>query len=434
MGNYFGTDGIRGEVGKNLTLKMAYAIGQSLKTVFNPSTIVIGKDTRESSELLAQHIASGAMAKGIDVIDAGVVSTPMIAYYAKTNQMIGIMITASHNPYHDNGIKLFNKGLKLTHEEELKIESYFTKDLFESASPYGTYKVSDKVDEAYIAYIESLPLLKTYQNVLFDSANGANVHVSQRLMSHYTKSYTQIGNTPNGKNINLQCGSTHLEHLKAHMNETYDVGFSFDGDGDRVLMIDAQGKVYDGDMIIYLIAKYLKSQDALTHNTVVLTKMSNPGIIKALNDEGIKVVKTDVGDKYVQAEMATSGYVLGGENSGHIIYSDFLSTGDGLLVALLLLTILEREGKSLKALTKTISMYPQKMVNIKNVDKAVLNNDTIQALIESTKKAFKADYLVLVRPSGTEPLIRVTLSHKDEQLLDQQMDALVNTIKTLGAV
>jgi len=434
LGNYFGTDGIRGEVGKNLTLKMAYAIGQSLKTVFNPTTIVIGKDTRESSELLAKHIASGAMAKGIDVIDAGVVSTPMIAYYAKAHQMIGIMITASHNPYHDNGIKLFNKGLKLTHEEELNIEAYFTKDLFESASPYGSYTVSDTVSEAYITYIQTLPLLKTHQIVLFDSANGANVHVSQRLMSHYTKSYTQVGNTPNGKNINFNCGSTHLDYLQNHINETYDVGFSFDGDGDRVLMMDAQGKVYDGDMIIYLIAKYLKSQDALTHNTVVLTKMSNPGIIKALNDEGIKVVKTDVGDKYVQAEMAASGYVLGGENSGHIIYSDFLSTGDGLLIALLLLTILETEGKSLKALTENIAMYPQKMVNIKNVDKAVLNHTTVKALIDEVKTTFKEDCLVLVRPSGTEPLIRVTLSHKDEQLLDQKMDALVQTIKTLGDV
>jgi len=431
MGKYFGTDGIRGEVGKDLTLKMAYAIGKSLKDIFNPKTIVIGKDTRESSQTLAMHIASGAMSCGIDVIDAGVVSTPMIAYFSKTKQMIGIMITASHNPFHDNGIKLFNKGVKLTEQEERNIEAYFDHITFDYKGA-GSFTESNEVINTYLEFIHALPLKKTYKSVLIDSANGANTLIASRLMSAYTKSFSQIGNTPNGKNINLNCGSTHLEHLKKHMNASYDIGFSFDGDGDRVLVMDHEGNPYDGDMIIYIIARYLKSINKLTHNTVVLTKMSNPGIVKALKAHNIKTLRVDVGDKYVHQALTKHNYVIGGENSGHIIYKDFLDTGDGLLIALLLLTILEESNQSLKALTSDVVFYPQKMVNIKNVDKNLVTHELVVQKMTEVKKTLGDDALILLRPSGTEPLIRVTLAHKDETLLDQTMEEIVTLIQSLG--
>ncbi len=433
MGKYFGTDGIRGVAGETLTPSFSYRVGQSLKKVFDPKQIVIGKDTRESSDVLALSIATGALEAGTDVLYAGTVSTPMVAHYAKEEGIIGVMITASHNPYQDNGIKVFDKGYKLSEKAESDIEAFLDSEETLRTGRYGVFRMNKSVTKAYEKLFETLNLEKANLQIAIDTANGATYEIAKKIFKPLADEHVQIGNMPNGRNINLECGSTDLKAIieTAAKNKS-DIAFSFDGDGDRVLVVDHRENVYDGDLIVYIIATYLKKQNLLNKNTVVLTKMSNPGILRALKDQGIKVVQTDVGDKYVQAEMLKNDYTVGGENSGHIILNHLLQTGDGMLAAAYILKILHETRRTIASLVKDVEIYPQKTENVKNVDKKVVENKRLKQATKDVKKKFGADSLLLVRPSGTEPVVRITASHKDEAILDEAIETLKTIIVEEG--
>ncbi|WP_162163932.1 phosphoglucosamine mutase [Acholeplasma hippikon] len=432
---YFGTDGIRGKAFHFLDAKLAFKLGQAIAKKFNPKEVVIGEDTRQSSSMLAYGVAYGLALAGVDVKMAEVVSTPMIAYYSKVNQMIGVMVTASHNPHEDNGLKVFKSGYKMLDEEELALESYIDDDKILKADTIGKIIVSDEIENLYSKVYETLNIPQINLNIAYDSANGATYKIAKKIIEKYSLKSKQTGNTPDGLNINLNCGSTHLEEIKKLISEERaDIGLSFDGDGDRLLVVGKEGEVYDGDMIVYIIAKYLKSVGKLKYETVVLTQMSNPGILKAFRDLGIKVSQTPVGDKYVSHEIVTNDYTIGGENSGHIILNDLLPSGDGLFAAMYLLKVLAENNLGLIDYTSEVEMYPQKLVNIKNVNKEVLKTEEIKTLLNEVKEELGQDALLLVRPSGTEPLVRVTISCKNEQQLDKLMDRIVSKIKEVGAI
>src|SRR5690554_4801650 len=301
---YFGTDGIRGKGFTELSASLAFHLGNALKEALNNDTVVIGLDTRSSSPMLAHMVASGALLAGLDVYFAGILSTPMIAHYSKLKNIIGIMITASHNPYMDNGIKVFNKGYKSEEEVELIIEDYIINERIYRGESYGTFRLTDDVEKEYFKLIDKLDLKESNLKLVYDSANGANYLIANKIISKYYPKSIQINNKPDGLNINLNSGSTHLESIKEYITtNNMDLGFAYDGDGDRVIMVGSDGTVYDGDFIILLIAKYLKNHNLLTNNGVVVTKMTNPGILKAFKENNINYVITDVGDKYVYAAM-----------------------------------------------------------------------------------------------------------------------------------
>lgn len=435
MGKYFGTDGIRGVAFEKLNAELAFKVGLAIGKVVKPKQIVIGTDTRQSNNMLAYSLASGAMSQGVDVLFAGVVSTPMIAYYSEMHQIIGVMITASHNPYYDNGIKIFDKGFKTVDELELKIEAVMDHGPFDVLDKWGNLTLTEEVEKLYLAFYEKLGLKPSKLSIVYDSAHGASYQISNKLFNKYHKHTHQINNQPDGLNINVECGSTHMEMIaNVVKSRKADIGFAFDGDADRCLVVNSKGEVVDGDQMIYLFATYLKSKGELPKNHVVLTKMSNPGMLKKLKDNGISYSLTDVGDKYVFKEMNDHGYGLGGEASGHIILNHIMHSGDGVLSALYLLKIIEESGKTLDELLGEIKLYPLKMINIKNVDKGVLKRDSVINLLEDVKKILNDDYLLLVRPSGTEPLIRVTMSYQDEKVLDREINRIVELIKKEGSV
>lgn len=426
----FGTDGIRGEYGVSLTDSVAYKLGQSLGKVLNVKRLVVGMDTRKSSQSLADNVIEGARKAGVDVMFAGIVSTPLISHYSRLKNVAGVMITASHNPYQDNGLKVFQSGEKCSLEEELAIERFINSyDIFE-AETYGEIYSGEDVLDAYLDLIESMDLYETELKIGLDSANGANYLIARGIFQDLSDEISQIGCDPTGENINLGVGSTHIEAIQKLVKEdNLDIGFTFDGDGDRVLVVDNEGTLYDGDQIIYIIANYLKQLGLLKKDTVVLTKMSNLGIIHAFNKNGINVVLTDVGDKYVLREMKENDYSLGGENSGHVIYRKYLETGDGLLIALLLLKIVVDQQTTLKELTKDIKMWPQVLKNLKNVDKRVLELDPVKDKVNSIKNTLGNNGKVFLRPSGTEPVIRITISCKTQDLVDKYMNEIIKVIE-----
>ena len=432
MGNYFGTDGVRGEAGSVLNAELAFKLGYHLEKVLKKPLVVIGYDTRESSEMLAYSLASGVMASGADVLMAGVVSTPMIAYYTKAKQLTGIMITASHNPYPDNGIKVFHQGYKLTEKEEDELEAYLDKPMPSQKQRFGSIKHDNDVQTYYKNLYKDLALEPINISVGYDSANGANCFIANNIIGSICDESVQINHEPNGRNINAECGSMHLDAIKTLIREKqFDIGLSFDGDGDRVLVIDHNQTFYDGDLIVYAIAKYLKSKNKLNKNTVVLTHMSNLGILQAFKELGIKTVLTPVGDKYVTEAIIKNGYSLGGENSGHIILNDYIHTGDGLFVGVFLLNILQELKVTLKSYLSDITMYPQTMVNIKDVNRSVLDTNAYKQLEREAKKILGNDAKLLVRPSGTEPVIRVTISHRESDTVDQVIKLLVDGIQNI---
>ncbi|MFH1693621.1 MAG: phosphoglucosamine mutase [Bacillota bacterium] len=432
MGKYFGTDGIRGVAFEKLNSELAYKVGQGLVHTFQPKWVVIGMDTRSSSPMLAYSIANGILALGVDVLFAGVVSTPMIANYSKVKSIIGVMITASHNPFMDNGIKIFNQGYKSNDEDELKIEAFI--DFGElSYQRFGNLVLSNEIKEEYLKIYEKMDLTETRLKVGFDSANGANYLISKEIFNKASPKAIQISNQPDGQNINLGCGSTHIENIQELVKrEKLDIGFSFDGDGDRIIVVDQSQSVYDGDLIIYMISKYLKKKNLLNKNTIVLTKMSNPGILKALKDQGISYSLTEIGDKYVFKELFTHDYSIGGESSGHVILTHLLHSGDGLLVAIYLLKILSEWNVTLEELVCDVELYPYQLTNIKGIKKSVLELKSVQAKIKSIRDRLGENALLLVRASGTEDLIRVTISLKDELLMKSLTTKLVSFIQKEG--
>ena len=432
MKRFFGTDGIRSNSEFFFENKFSYRVGRAIAKTFKIKEIVIGCDTRESSEAIVNELSLGLQSLGVDVYFQEHATTPMISYYSKQKKMIGIMITASHNPYHDNGIKIIDKGSKTTEEIELEIERYIDAEI-QGEHSGGSFIKTNEPMTLYLSFFEQLNLHVNDMNVAIDCAHGASHIVVQKIIDKYLPKSTAYNVKPNGKNINASVGSTHLEFLKSVI-QNHDIGFALDGDADRCLVVDHQGNIIDGDMMMFIYATYMKKHGLLKDNHVVLTKMSNPGVLKAFKDKNISYSLTDVGDKYVKQEMDEHGYTLGGEASGHIILDHLFHSGDGLLLALYMLKILSEEQKTLEAYIAHINVYPFKMINIKNVDKAVLKTDAVKQLTKDIEKIFKDDYLILIRPSGTEPLVRVTMSHQDQELLDEQINRMVDLIKEKGAI
>lgn len=441
MGKYFGTDGIRGRANDTLTAERAFQVGRYLGYYYsqeNKGKMLIGKDTRLSGDMLEAAVAAGATASGCDVSIVGVCPTPAISYLAKEFDFdCGVMISASHNPYYDNGIKVFSHaGVKIDAELESEIESFIDGEV---VIPYAT---NEKIGSAssyeeglslYLSYLKTnVPLDLSGMKIAVDLANGSATTTARELLEFMGATVGSIGDQPDGININTQVGSTHPEKLQEFVvQEGYDLGFAFDGDADRLIAVDDRGELVDGDKIIYLCGKYLKEQGQLYKNTVVTTVMANLGLYKALEAAEIQTVKTQVGDKYVYESMELNDYVLGGEQSGHIIFKELATTGDGLLTALKILEVVLAKQEKLSALVKDLFIYPQLLVNtpVKNKEKILADEDLIQK-IEVIEEKLGEEGRILVRPSGTEPLIRVMVEAKTKDLCHEYVYEIIDFIRS----
>ncbi len=443
MGKYFGTDGIRGEANNTLKSETAYKVGRFAGYYYKKNgkgKILIGKDTRLSSSMFESLLAAGISASGCDAYLLGYCSTPSLAYVTMLDEFdCGIMISASHNPYTDNGIKIFgNKGIKLSDEIEKLIEDYIDNPVgveFKTKDEIGQIYSYEKGKEEYKNWLHSLyPIDLTGYKLLVDLANGSNCVMAKDVLAKTNASVDYINDEFNGVNINNGCGSTHLEMLKEKIKEKdYDLGFAFDGDADRVLFVDSKGEAVDGDHLMYLLSKYLKDNNKLKNNTLVTTVMSNMGLFKALDKCDIKTAITSVGDKNVLDCMLNNDYCIGGEQSGHIIYSNDSNFGDGLKTALLVLTALKEKDMTIDEACKELVIYPQLLVNQRVVDKTiVLNDESINTEIKKVGEELGDEGRILVRPSGTEPLIRVMVEAKDDETCQKCVYHIIDLIKAKG--
>ena len=439
MGKYFGTDGVRGVANEDLTTAMAYKVGRYLGYYYSQSAdakIVIGKDTRLSSSMLEVALISGCLESGADVYQLGYTTTPSVAYIVSTGDFsCGVMISASHNPYYDNGIKVFkNDGTKISEDLENLLEDYF---VYEQDLPKAErdkigclYDYREKL-QSYFDYVEMVAhhdLSKT--KVAIDLANGASCYTAKAIFKQLNINADFYFDRPDGININNNCGSTHLGQIcEIVRNGEYSVGFAFDGDADRVLAIDEDGSIVDGDAIMYICGKYLKEQGELNDNTIVTTVMSNIGLHKACRREGIDLKVTKVGDKYVYEEMQNGNYSLGGEQSGHIIFRSYANTGDGVLTAVTLLEIMAKSGKSLKELCDGLVIYPQELINLRVKSKEWVNDDEVLELIVDIQKRLQDEGRILVRTSGTEPLIRVMVEAPSVEICHAYASEVADLIK-----
>jgi phosphoglucosamine mutase len=435
MGKYFGTDGFRGYVGKQLNSQHAYRIGRYLGSITpKDSFIFVGQDTRVSSPMLAQAFHAGAMASGASIVSLGVITTPAISYFLQTEKKgFGVMISASHNPFYDNGIKLFNaNGEKLNADVEIAIENYI--DQHEDNLPFQTGKQIGQFHpnpsmyfESYLKFLTSKHMFKGRQlKLLIDAAHGSASYIAPKLFSALGYSVDVIHNQPTGNNINERCGATHLQSLQTSIKKgKYDLGFAFDGDADRMIAMTHEGQEVNGDGLIYLNSIHLFSSQPSVKKKVVITQMSNFGLKKALQAIGVDYVETNVGDKYVQAALKKEQLILGGEQSGHVIFLNELNTGDGLLSAIKLLNILQTSTKTLAEHVVSLKQYPQVLKNIAVENKAeVMNHPELIALIANIESRLGQDGRILVRASGTESLIRVMV----EALAPQQCENLVSEV------
>lgn len=432
MGHYFGTDGVRGKANHGLTVGMALSIGQALGAMYPGQKIVVGMDTRLSSGMLKHALVAGLAATSARAFDAGVVPTPAIAYLtANQDFAAGVMISASHNPYDDNGIKIFSsKGTKIDESLEAQIEAVLegkvTLQLAMDAH-IGTIEAYPQGLQAYTDFLKRLfDMDLTGVNIAIDAANGSATVSAKPVLEAFGATVHAMANQPNGININAHCGSTHPQALQAYVTDhDSDVGLAFDGDADRLIAVDEHGELVDGDAMLYLLGKYLKKNGELHQNTVVTTVMANLGLHKALAQHGITTIQTPVGDKYVVDQMLNGHYSLGGEQSGHIVFKDYLTTGDGLLTALALLKIMGDEKQTLAQLKTGLTIYPQTLRNVRvNDKKNAMNHPKLRALIATLSDQLGSDGRILVRPSGTEPLVRVMA----EAATQAQCDDLVATI------
>lgn len=446
MGRLFGTDGVRGVANTELTPELALNIGKATAQVLTDHTkdhkpkVVIGRDPRASGEMLEAALISGLTSVGVDVLLAGVVPTPAVAYlvtyYAAD---AGFVISASHNPMPDNGIKIFdNKGHKLSDKLEDEIEKALSEKF---ATPTGEAigRVKQLIDseEAYIAYLLQTiePLALKGINLVVDSANGAASEIAPEVYERAGANVYAIHSQADGWNINRDCGSTHIEKISKVVKEgNFDLGISHDGDADRTLAVDAEGQVVDGDQILAILALDLKSKDRLLHNTVVSTVMANLGFMKAMNKNKINVATTQVGDRYVLEEMEKNNYQIGGEQSGHIILRKYSSTGDGILTALHLMQSMNKNKKSLQELASLVTKYPQVLINVPKVDKAKIENPKLQDQIKATQNALGDKGRVLLRASGTEPVIRVMVEAETDELAKNTCEALATLVKETCAL
>lgn len=447
MGKYFGTDGFRGEANVNLTVEHAFQVGRFLGWYYGEKNkpercrVVIGKDTRRSSYMFEYSLVAGLTASGADVYLLHVTTTPSVSYVVRTEGFhCGIMISASHNPFYDNGIKVINeKGEKLEEDVISQIEDYL--DGKSGPLPLAVKEtIGRTVDFAagrnrYIGYLISIAT-RSFKNkkVALDCANGSASAIAKNVFDALGAETHVIHNEPNGLNINLNCGSTHIEELQKYVvAEGCDVGFAYDGDADRCIAVDETGRIIDGDAILYICGKYMKEQGSLFHNTIVTTVMSNLGLYKALEKEGISYVQTAVGDKYVYENMAATGHCLGGEQSGHIIFSKHATTGDGILTSLKVMEVMLEKKESLSKLAAPLAVYPQVLKNVRVKDKQAAQDDP--AVQEEAKKVAERlgnEGRILLRQSGTEPLVRVMVEAKDLETCQSCVDQVVKVIEERG--
>lgn len=447
MGKYFGTDGFRGEANIDLTVEHAYKVGRFLgwhlgKEKKRPK-VVIGKDTRRSSYMFEHALVAGLTASGANAYMLYVTTTPSVSYVVRTEQFdCGIMISASHNPYYDNGIKLINaKGHKMEAEVEEQIEAYIDGEIgelpFATKSDIGRAKDYASGRNRYIGYLISLAT-RSFKNIKvgLDCSNGSSSSIAKNVFETLGAEVYVINNEPDGTNINTNCGSTHIEILKGFVKENHlDVGFAYDGDADRCIAVDENGAEVNGDLILYVCGKYMKEHGALNNNTVVTTIMSNLGLYKAFDRAGIDYEKTAVGDKYVYENMSRNGHGLGGEQSGHIIFSKFATTGDGILTSLKIMEAMLEQKQSLGQLVKDVDIYPQILENVKVRDKKDAREDTdVITAVEAVEKELGDDGRILVRESGTEPLVRVMVEAKSHEICREYVDRVVKVLRQKGHV
>ena len=458
MGKYFGTDGFRGEANVNLTADHAYKIGRFLGWYFGElkrqrgidsnAKIVIGKDTRRSSYMFEYSLVGGLVASGADAYLLHVTTTPSVAYVARIDDFdCGIMISASHNPYYDNGIKLINNHGEKMDEETIKlVEDYLDGDLnlFDKHWDELPFAHKDKIGctvdyvsgrNRYIGYLISLGVYSFKgKKVALDCANGSSWNIAKSVFDALGAKTLVINNQPDGFNINTNAGSTHIEGLQRFVVENQcDVGFAYDGDADRCLCVDEKGNVVNGDQILYIYGKYMKQRGKLINNTIVATVMSNFGFFKALDEEGIEYAKTKVGDKYVYEYMVQNGCRIGGEQSGHIIFTKYASTGDGILTSVKMMEAMIAQKKTLSELAAPCVMYPQVLKNVKVKNKADAQNDPdVQKAVKEVADKLGDTGRILVRESGTEPVIRVMVEAKDPQTCEILVNDVVKVIEEKG--
>ncbi len=447
MGKYFGTDGFRGEANVDLTVEHAYKVGRFLgwyyakKTPDSKCRIVIGKDTRRSSYMFEYSLVAGLTASGADVYLLHVTTTPSVSYVVRTEEFnCGIMISASHNPYYDNGIKVINeRGEKLEESVIEEIEKYL--DGLTEEIPFAKKdQIGCTVDFAagrnrYIGYLISIAT-RSFKNkkVALDCANGSASAIAKNVFDALGAETHVINNEPNGLNINTNCGSTHINVLQQYVKEhRCDIGFAYDGDADRCIAVDENGNVVDGDLILYICGKYMKQQGSLVNNTVVTTIMSNFGLYKAFDREGISYEKTAVGDKYVYENMSQKGNCLGGEQSGHIIFSKNATTGDGILTSLKVMEVVLEKKESLAKLASEVEIFPQVLKNVRVKDKAAAQSDpVVLAEVDKVSEILGDNGRILLRQSGTEPVVRVMVEASSQELCETYVDQVIDVMKAQG--
>ena len=445
MGKYFGTDGFRGEANKTLTFEHAVKIGRFLGWYYGArqgkkARVVIGKDTRRSSYMFEYALCTGLMASGADAYIMHVTTTPSVAYIARVDDFdCGIMISASHNPYYDNGIKLINgSGEKMDEETILKVEDYLDGKLEVPTAERD--QIGRTVD--FVAgrnrYIGHLISMSKYsfkgKKVGLDVANGSAWQIAKAVFDALGAKTYVMSDEPDGYNINTDCGSTHIEHLqKFVVDNGLDVGFAYDGDADRCLCVDEKGNVVTGDHILYIYGLYMKERGKLLNNKVVTTVMSNFGLYKALDKVGIEYEKTKVGDKYVYENMVQTGNRIGGEQSGHIIFLKYETTGDGILTSLKMMEVLLAKGKPMSELAAPVVFYPQVLKNVRVKSKPDAQNDPdVQSAVKQVAEALGSDGRILVRESGTEPVIRVMVEAGSDELCEKYVDSVIDVIRAKG--
>ena len=443
MGKYFGTDGFRGEANVDLTVDHAFKIGRYLGYRFSqshPARVVIGKDTRRSSYMFEYALCAGLTASGADAYLLHVTTTPSVSYIVRADDFdCGIMITASHNPFQDNGIKLINhNGDKMEEDFIEDLEEYLDSDRH---LPYAQrQRIGKTVDYAsgrnrYIGYLISLAT-RSYKGfrIGLDCANGSTWQMAKSIFDALGADTYVIGNRPDGLNVNVECGATHPETLRQYvMNNHLDIGFSFDGDADRCIAVDEKGNIVNGDAIMYICAKYMQEHSMLGNSKVVTTIMSNLGLYKALDRLGIGYEKTPVGDKYVAENMREYGHLIGGEQSGHIIFARYANTGDGLLTAIKVMEVVTETKQPLSVLAEEITAYPQLLKNVEVTDKKeTMNCEEVQAAVRKVEEDLGGDGRVVLRPSGTEPVLRVMVEALTDELCEEKVDEIIDAMRSAG--
>ncbi len=442
MARLFGTDGVRGKANTELTPELAFKLGKAGAYVLGKrqekAKIVIGKDTRISGDMLEAALAAGICSMGVDVLKAGVLPTPGIAFLTRTLEAsAGVVISASHNPYEDNGIKFFaGSGFKLSDELEDEIEDTLKRiDELElpSGGDIGSIVEVENASEKYAAFLKKTSVSLKGLKIILDCANGAAYEVGPKVLADLGAEVIPLYNQPDGININVHCGSTHPEALaKEVLQHGADLGLACDGDADRIIAVDENGNILDGDAIMVICARALKDKGKLAHDSLVVTVMSNMGLHKALRKAGIRILETKVGDRYVMEKLLESGAILGGEQSGHLIFLEHNTTGDGLLSGLQLLSVIKEKKAKLSELAKQMKRFPQVLVNtsVGNKDK-IMQNEQVNLKVRAVQESLGEDGRILVRPSGTESLIRVMLEGPDQHELTRLAEEVVKMVRTV---